>query len=142
MALSGLGGGAGNVAGGNPAGTGTSLNYIGNFVYANSGPFSSSTSAQTMLNFTTGAEIIKGKITCFGQVKFTDPANGGMSTWELSYNSEVVSLQRLDTSAADMPSQGFIDLVIPPFTLVTLKVVSYENTADEELTAMFTGRVY
>ena len=36
MALIG-GGGAGNVAGGNPSGTGTSLNYIGDHCYAYSG---------------------------------------------------------------------------------------------------------
>ena len=36
MALVG-GGGAGNIAGSNPAGTGTSLNHIGDHVYANSG---------------------------------------------------------------------------------------------------------
>ena len=136
------GGGAPNVAGSNPAGIGSTINYVGDFVYANSGPFGSSTSEQTMLNFTTGAEIIKGKITCFAQVHFDAPAQGGISTWQLSFNSEVIALMRLDSSAADMPTQGFMDLVIPPFTLVTLKVTSTENTPDEELTSMLTGRLY
>ena len=46
------GGGAGNIAGGNPAGTGTSLNYIGNHAYAYSGNFSSTgTDDTTYLEF-------------------------------------------------------------------------------------------
>ena len=40
MALRG-GGGAGNVAGGNPSGIGTSLNYVGDHVYAFSGSHNS-----------------------------------------------------------------------------------------------------
>ena len=62
MALIG-GGGAGNVAGGaNPSGTGTSLNYIGNHAYANSGVIQTETSAAPHLNFTTGGEYIVGEL--------------------------------------------------------------------------------
>jgi len=55
MALIG-GGGSGNVAGGNPSGTGTGLTYVGDHCYAYSGEITSGTSGDsTMLDFSTGA---------------------------------------------------------------------------------------
>ena len=68
MALVG-GGGAGNVAGSNPAGVGSSINYVrtdeGNFAYAFSGTLQMQAQAQqntTMLDFTTGNETIMAEI--------------------------------------------------------------------------------
>jgi|TARA_R110000824_G_scaffold112124_1_gene261061 hypothetical protein len=135
-------GGGNPVGGGNPSGTGGTLNYIGNFVYANSGTFEASTTEQTLFNFTTGAEIVKCKINCYGQVQFDNTGAGGISTWQLSLNSEVTALLRIDTSALDMGGPTFINLVIPPFTKVTLKMLSAEDNANELLTAMLTGSVH
>ena len=59
MALVG-GGGAGNVAGSNPAGVGSNLNYVGNLVYAYSGDITLNANLPnptTLLEFTTGAEL-------------------------------------------------------------------------------------
>ena len=135
-------GGGNPVGGANPAGVGSTINYVGNFVYANSGTFEASTTQQTMLNFTTGAEIIKCKINCYGQVQFDNPGAGGISTWQLSLNDEVTALMRIDTAALDMGLPTFMNVVIPPFTKVTLKVLSNENTPDEKLTAMLTGSLH
>ena len=52
------GGGAPNVAGSNPAGTGTSINYVGDFVYGYSGSMTVDDTETTMLEFTTGSELI------------------------------------------------------------------------------------
>ena len=66
MALVG-GGGAGNVAGSNPAGTGSTINYIRtkerNFAYAYSGVISVANTETTLLSFTTGNETVVSKIT-------------------------------------------------------------------------------
>ena len=83
MALVG-GGGAGNVAGSNPAGVGTSINYIGNHAYAYAGALSASTSAETRLNFTTGALYIVGRITCNGSCASQPSASGELTGWELN----------------------------------------------------------
>tara|TARA_R100001463_G_C3540196_1_gene222347 strand:+ start:1915 stop:2328 length:414 start_codon:yes stop_codon:yes gene_type:complete len=135
--------GGGNPLGGsNPAGIGSTLNYIGKFVYANSGTFEAKNSEQTLLSFTTGSETIVGKLNCYGQVNFSDPGAGGITTWQLSLNSEVVAVLRIDTAALDMSLPDFINVIIPPFTKVDLKALSNENTPDEKLTAMLTGEVY
>ena len=46
--------GGGNPVSGNPTGTGTSLNYIGNHAYAYSGLIGIDDGAPVMLEFTTG----------------------------------------------------------------------------------------
>ena len=46
----------------NPAGTGVNLNYIGNRVYAHSGALTEVGSLTTALEFTTGSELIIGKM--------------------------------------------------------------------------------
>ena len=68
MALVG-GGGASNVAGSNPAGVGSSINYVrtdeGNFAYAFSGDVvdaGTGSANTTMLDFTTGNETIMAEI--------------------------------------------------------------------------------
>ena len=62
MALVG-GGGAPNVAGSNPTGTGTGLNYIGDHAYAYSGEVDNNgSSATTALKFTTGNEYVLGQM--------------------------------------------------------------------------------
>ena len=62
MALVG-GGGAPNVAGSNPTGTGTGLNYIGDHAYAYSGEVDNDgSSATTALKFTTGNEYVLGQM--------------------------------------------------------------------------------
>ena len=57
MALVG-GGGAPNVAGSNPAGTGSSINYVGNHAYAYSGIIASTTTEANMLDFTIGNQYV------------------------------------------------------------------------------------
>ena len=93
MALVG-GGGAPNVAGSNPAGTGTSLNYIGDHVYAYSGTFQSLNATATMLQFTTGSEYIKGQLVCNGAIDFsTGNIDSGVVTgFKISIDDQVVSL--------------------------------------------------
>ena len=59
MALVGGGtSGAGNTV--NPAGTSTSLNYIGDHAYWSPGAFEASTTEATMGDFTTGGHYIVG----------------------------------------------------------------------------------
>ena len=117
------GGGAPNVAGGsNPAGTGTSLNYVGNLCYAYSGQFGESTSPQTTLNFTTGSELIRGVIqfNCF--VDPTDPTSGSRGSCTISLDSQPIATIKADGLSETTPSSESQALIIPPFTTVTATI--------------------
>jgi len=135
------GGGAGNTAGSNPAGTGSVLNYVGNHVYAYSGTFSATTSAQTTLEFTTGPEYIVGQMVTNGAILFSN-AGGLKSAFQISLNGEIVALTQIDNQTDHSPGPPTIPLILPPFTKVKVEVDSDDNNASVFSTTMFTGRVY
>ena len=135
-------GGGNPVGGSNPSGTGSSINYIGKHAYATSGTFEQSTSQQTMLNFTTGAQYIVGTLTCCGAVEMNTPQSGGITGFQLKINSEVVFLADTDTNANDQPGQATIKLLIPPFSHFNLVCEATADDADELVTAVFVGEVY
>ena len=135
-------GGAGNPVGGaNPAGTGSVLNYVGHHVYAYSGTFEASTTAQTMMEFTTGSQYIVGHITTNGAIQFS--STGGLkSAFQISMNSEVIAITQVDNQTVHSPGPPTLKLVIPPFTKIKVEVDSDDNNASVFSTALFTGRVY
>jgi len=139
------GGGAGNVAGGsNPAGTGTSLNYIGNHVYAYSGTFPSVNSTTTMLQFTTGSEYIKGQLVCNAAVDFStgNIDTGVVTGFKVTIDGQVVSLMKTESAAEDMPSNVVQELILAPYTTVKLERIASGSSATYLNTATFTGRIY
>tara|TARA_R110000822_G_scaffold296968_1_gene419502 strand:- start:136 stop:561 length:426 start_codon:yes stop_codon:yes gene_type:complete len=141
MALIGGGGagGAGNVAGSNPAGIGSSLNYIGNHVYANSGTYEASTSSQTVLEFTTGNNYIVGTLQLNSAVQFSN-ASVRQSAAKISYDSQTIAL--IVGSAEDAPVSQTTDILIPPFTNVKVEVISAQGDSDNFTTVSIVGRVY
>ena len=134
------GGGAGNTAGGNPSGTGSSVNYIrtneGNFAYGYSGVVTANGSDTTALEFTTGSETIVGK--CYPTLN-SDAMGANFLTMQVKFNSEIIIIykERRDLGAQmDTP----FDIVIPPYTHV--QVIFPDNGRDADLTAVITGIVY
>ena len=139
------GGGAGNIAGGsNPAGTGTTLNYIGNHVYAYSGTFPSTNASQTMLEFSTGSEYIVGELTANGAIDFSSGNidAGVASGYRISINGEVISQLKTDSGAEDMPSNSIQELVLAPFTDVKVELISGGTNTGFLNTTTFVGRIY
>ena len=131
------GGGAGNVAGGNPAGTGTSVNYIGDHAYAYSGAITTTTAssaATTYLDFSTGNEYIVG--TFHWLEAYTGNANRFI---DIQINGESVMAGQADDSANQLYAQPII-LLLPPFSRVTVKYGIGGQTID--VTWIMTGRVY
>ena len=148
MALVG-GGGAPNVAGSNPTGIGSTLNYYrteeGTFVYAYAGLFDSATSEFTLLSFTTGDRLIKGEFILNGSVLFTaDSHLGGNTAYKINANEQTISTTKIDTTGTDvgMPMTNVQPVILAPYTKIVLSAISGENSSTEQITAYFIGRVY
>lgn len=141
MALIG-GGGAGNVAGGNPSGTGSGLNYIGNHAYAyNSLPATADDTV--ILRFNTGAEYILGWIQFNGYIKPNQPSVGTEGSCTVTFDDQtVLSLKtdtELETSAPHSENQY---ILIPAFTNVVVTLRASQASADQFATVGFAGRLY
>ena len=140
MALVG-GGGAGNVAGSNPSGTGTSLNYIRvqnkSFAYAYSGAINTDNVAKTLLDFTTGTEVIVGTFRPCYMVE-TDKN----FSWSIKMNDELSAFMVFASANPNGSVQNEINLVIPPFTHVVITAVNAEDTAAKDVGCLLTGEVY
>ena len=141
MALVG-GGGAPNVAGGNPSGTGTSLNYIGNHAYAYSGGLQSNTSNVTHLQFTSGQSYIHGTLSFTAAAKMADISGGEVSGCQVSFDNQVISVLKADTTTEDQPTDNTMPIIIPPFTNVTVEVISTGSTSGYLTSVSIVGRVY
>ena len=114
------GGGAGNVAGGNPAGTGTGLNYIGDHAYAYSGSITAANSSSadtTMLDFSTGQHFVVGTVA----FQTTEHA-ANIIYFEVLVNGESIIAGAWDNSGSGQASANTpIDLVLPSFSRIQVK---------------------
>jgi len=122
------------------AGIGLDLNYVQDRVYAYSGTFPAASSTEVMFNFQTGNKTIRGEFTFNGQIRYAAGSAGGHSVFQLSLNGLVVGLYKSDTAQMDQPHQLFQEVVIPPYTTVVVECISGEDTANELLTATFSGK--
>ena len=131
-------GGGNPVAGSNPAGTGTALNYIGNHAYAYSGVVTddnSGSAATTALKFTTGSSYINTKI-----IITTDEIGAQQQFIQILLDAQIILKHASDSSAT---SNDFFDqpfrIIIPPYSNFEVKVGAGANI---DFTAMLIGRVY
>jgi len=136
MALVG-GGGAGNVTGSNPSGTGSGLNYIGSHCYAYSGsvtPDSSAGPETTALLFTTGNSyaMVDVNWTCTSTSATVD------QFFRILMNGEIIfdSVAEDDEAAT---GQSPLILLLPAYTKVEILV---GNQATSPFTVIIAGRVY
>jgi len=141
MALVG-GGGAGNVAGSNPTGTGTILNYIGNRVYGYSGLKQIATSFVTHLEFTTGPSYIIAHLEFAGTIGEGDISSGGNSVFMVRLNDEISQQIKVGTSAESMPCVLPLDILIGPETKVKIDCISNAATSNYFTCCSLVGRVY
>ena len=135
--------GAGNPVGGsNPAGIGTSLNFVGDHCYAISGEFPASTTEQTMLKFKTSGLYVIATLTMTAPIRFADLVNGQTRGFKLSFNGEVVGMYKAESAQEDMPADVEVSVLIPPFTDVELICKDTADASTFTGTANITGRVY
>ena len=130
------------VGGSNPAGTSSSLNYIGNHAYANSGVIQTETSAAPHLNFTTGGEYIVGELELQGACNIADVADGEVCAFVIKINSEVVAQPKVGTAAEAMPTVEHYKILLPPYSKIEVEVISAASNTGWKTSASFVGRVY
>jgi len=134
------GGGAGNVAGGNPSGAGTSINYVrtvdGTFAYAYSGEVSVDNNETTLLSFTTGNETIVGIMRpCYLQ------SGGDDYEFKIKFNDVLIAYTKAK-SEADILAQKYFEIIIPPYTKVEVTGDNTEGSGSINIGTLITGRVY
>jgi len=122
----------------NPVGTGGSLNYIGNHAYANSGLVVVSNSLTTILSFETGNVYITTKI----QV-LNDAVTGDNFELKVNFNGEtVLGTEYNSPYENNLTGQAPYELLIPPYTTVTLTLENIGGTAAINWYANLWGRTY
>jgi hypothetical protein len=134
------GGGAGNVSGGNPAGTGTGLNYIGKHAYAYSGSVAiPPNSLTTMLKFSTGNQYIVGSFQFTGS--FSSLGNDSVR-YQLLVNGEVIEDTEYtpanDAQYADAPTP----ILLPSYSSIEIKATHNQGGNNIDFQAMIIGEVY
>ena len=138
--------GAGNFVGSNPAGIGTSINYIGNHAYATSGSFADTQAQVPMLKFNTGNSYILGKFVFFGSTHTDQSAGsigaGNTNNFQILMDGQTVGVVKTETQQEDMPTEVVIPMLLPPNTNVEIKVVAAAAATDFSTQVTFVGRVY
>jgi len=136
MALVG-GGGAGNVAGGNPSGTGSSLNYVGDHAYAFSGQVADAASGSadtTCLDFATANTYIVADITWL-----TDYQGGNDTYIDILIDGQSVFTGVYDTDPHVVNDQP-MKILIPPNSRFQFKWGTTGVT--KNMTVVLVGRAY
>jgi len=134
------GGGAANTAGsGGTAGVGTSLNYIGNHVYANSGTVSVPTAVTTLIDGTTANDsyTVAGiQLGCIEKV--SDDFD-----LAIKVNGEIIYGLQLDNTHQEF-SYGMypISLIIPPNSRIKVTLTNISQDVGRDWYAILTGEVY
>jgi len=139
-------GGVGNPVGGSFTGTSQSLDIIGDFAYAFTGTVAANTATQTVLEFQTGNFLFVGTFTYNTPIQEDSPATGITGSSATIYlNNTIISILKVQSAPlgdGQGPSQGFQELIIPPYTVVKVTFDSSDTVADRFSTGSLTGRIH
>jgi len=126
------------VAGSNPSGTGSSINYIGNHAYGYSGVIAVDNVEKSLLQFSTGSLYIVAK------VQFNTGGSGNKDfLYKIKVNSEVVQEYIYTGSPADRArADNYIPILLPPNSNVVMSAQNVENTDAVDQIVSIVGRVY
>ena len=131
-------GGGNPVSSSNPAGTGTSLNYIGNYAYAYSGTVSvpSDQSEGTLLNFTTGNSFIVAR---FQPFMVSDTSN--KLRFIININSEL-TYQTVLNIASPYQVADELEILLPPYSTILITASNQSASSSKDVGCVITGEVY
>jgi len=131
-------GGGNPVGSSNPAGVGSSINYVGKHAYAYSGPINIDQTSDgiTMLQFSSGNQYILGT-TIMGRNDFS----GDDIVYRIEFDGQLVGV--FGTSNYNLGTTNTnIDILIPPNTNVRISARNISADTDRECFALLTGEVY
>ena len=133
------GGGSPNVAGGNPAGTSTSLNYVGKHAYAYSGDVAvpASGSLITMLEFVTAEQYVVGHYQIHG---LFSQIGANQLQLEITINGESITHSFWDSAQDNLnPFENLI--LLPPYSKVRFQLAQASGS-DRNMQVTLMGEVY
>ena len=122
------------------ASTGLGIRYVGDFCYAFSGKVEIADSKISLLDFFSGAGIIKANM-----VFNYDAALGGGDNYDFSldYNEiEIIKIETAQPPVSSGPIIQFRKVIIPPLTHVVISAVNKNGSTVHDCYAMINGRVY
>ena len=123
------------------ASAGPGLRYIGEYCYAYSGAYASSSTAADHIDFISGEGLILGRLYVNGAID-SGSGSGEITTFTVKVNEITIAMMKTETIQEDNPGTVYQDLLIPPFTRVQVEVDSAEGDPARKTTVTFTGRVY
>jgi len=127
----------------NTASTGLSLNVIGKHAYAYSGLYAASTTPITTLDFTTGNYYLVGSVQLNAAVDDDNASLSNAGTLLIQFNGISIGLLRAGADDAfNQDDSVSMDIIIPPYTAVIVKVDSTGTQSDRYLSAVITGKIY
>ena len=137
-------GGGNPVAGSNPTGVGSSINYIRTdgktFAYAYSGPVVVNNTTVTALKFTTGTVTVEGEVELSGNMAFM--GSNKLIGLIIKFDGQKISSnQYLTNNSQNFHDVDSLNLIIPPYTNVEIDIIT-DNAADIDYFATLTGRAY
>ena len=130
------GGGAGNVAGGNPVGTGTALNYIGDHAFAYSGVISVTNSTISLLDTTIGATYIVAKVQPSVNVDTSDNM-----FFKILINGEEIYATLIGSTTSNSPYEE-VEMIIPSYAHFQVTCENDSSSTGRECAVVVTGRAY
>ena len=132
------GGGAGNVAGGNPTGIGTSINYIGNHAYGYSGSIDVNNTETTLLEFSTGQQYMISKI----QFNYVSPDSDNIQ-YRVYINNEVVQTFQSDhANLTHVFPDSVLNILIANESRVKLTAQNVTSSSNRPQIVSLVGRIY
>lgn len=144
MGLDGGGGGGGGILGvGNSfTGPATALEIIGDHAYAYSGLIAASTSSVTYLEFTSGSYYFVGQFQFNAPLEEADPGSGVEASCRIDFNGTGIVLVKGNTDLNNEEGSVSQNIIIPPYTIVAVKVDCHQTDANRFGSATFVGRIY
>jgi len=101
-----------------------------------------STTASTILSFTSGAGMIKGWIQFNGYVQSSNPVTGNTGTLDVMFNGVSVIILKTETELeTSSPHSVRCPIIIPPLTVVTASIDSAVNESGNIATIVLIGKV-
>ena len=132
-------GGGNPVSSSNPAGTGTSINYVGNHAYAHSGKIETvgQNTEAIMLKFSTGNSYIDAGLALQQGEDTTDDLY-----FAVKMNGEIVLAHQASRIDLSVIVGNTLEIIIPPYTNVEVTVQNFSSSTARDAYAVLRGEVY